>query len=87
MENDHEGRSYGSNYINTAIKRKTEGETKVGEKETEPHETTNCTMKKRLPYADKKGNEDETGVKIALIRQETQAEEVAEQYNKTCRKN
>ena len=38
---------------NTAIKCEMKGETKVNEKETEAHQTTDCAIKKQLPYTDK----------------------------------
>ena len=40
---------------------------------------------KRLPYADKGGKEDETGGKIAPIRQETQVDQTAARDNKRWR--
>ena len=61
------------------IKRNTRVEEEAKEKETEPHKTPNHPTKKRLPCADKEGKEVEMGSKIALNRQETQAEETAAQ--------
>ena len=71
----------------TAIKRETTGETKVNEKEREPHEMTNRATEKRLPYADKEGREDEMSSRIAPIYQENQAEEAASGDNNICRNN
>ena len=68
------------------IKRKTRGEEEDEKKKQEPREAPNHSMGKRLPYAEKEGEEDETGSKVALIFQETQAEEAAARDNKTCRK-
>ena len=46
-----------------------------------------CATEKWLLYGNKYGKKDKTGGKFALIRQETQAEEVAARYNKTRIKN
>ena len=72
---------------NASIKREMTGETKSKENKTEPHQTPNHSTKKRPPYADKEGKEDETGGKIKPIRQKTQAEEAATRDDKTCRNN
>ena len=72
---------------NTSIKLETTNKGNYYENKVEHHETTGCATEKRLPYVDKEAKEDETGGKTAQIRQETQAEEAAAQYDKTCRKN
>ena len=53
----------------------------------QPRDTLNNSTGKWLPCADNEGEEHETVIKIAPIRQETQRKETAEQYDKTWYKN
>ena len=55
----------------SAIKHGATGKTGVNEKKRKPHKTTGCATEKWLCSDDKKENENETGVRIAHIRQET----------------
>ena len=68
---------------NAAIKSKAKGEAEVNKKEIKPYEMSDFATKKRLCYSDKQENEDETGRKMALIRQEAQSEEAVARYDKT----
>ena len=51
------------------IKHKTRGEEEVEKKKIEPCKTLNHSKRKRIPYAEKNGEEYETSNKIAPIRQ------------------